>query len=222
MLSSHTISFSTARPAVSPQSGKLSPNVTDHAANPPDQFSVIVQRARQVLSRSQRGLTPKASTNTGQNTNIAHMEKTIGDLADLVEHTFDPVWKENYRIALVRSLAAVEKAKEGVTAVEAHGAAIAAAGGAPDTFSHPAVGIVHGLDVSSFSARQAGYQQRFNAPPPALPPPLLPIDELAAGNQYNQLDIPGQGTTAIPTQTNGRGYFFQGPRGAKPIGTSHK
>lgn len=200
-------------------SGKVSPNISDHTANPPDQFSVVVQQARAIRAKSQSGLLPKASTNTGHSTNVLKMEKTIGDLADLVENTFDPVWKETYRIALVRALASVQKSGTGATVASA--SSISGAGVQPDTFSHPAVGLVPGLDVSSWSARQAGYQQRFNPPPPATMPPFLPVDPAASGNEYNRLDIPGQATTAIPTQTNPTGSFVA-VRGKKAFGVSHK
>jgi hypothetical protein len=186
----------------------------------PDQYGAIVLKARSILERSQSGLAPKAAKNTGGNTNLLKMDKTIGDLADLVETTFDPVWKETYRVALVRCLAAAEDEKGGVRDVSMYAASIKDAGQQPDTFSHPAVGIVAGLDVSAWSARQAGYQQRFNAPPAALPPPFLPVDPIAGGNEYNQRDVPGLGTTAIPTVQHGGHYFSQ--RGTKPLGTSHK
>lgn len=201
--------------------GIASANPSEQTGTPPDQFSVVVKQARSLLAKTQSGLAPKAASNTAGNTNLKNLDKTIGDLADLVENTFDPVWKETYRVALVRCLAAAEKAKAGVSDTVMETAAIKDAGLAPDTFSHPAVGPVKNLEVSSWSARQAGYQQRFNAPPPALPPPSLPVDLAAAGSEYKWLDIPGLGTTAIPTQTNPTGSFFS-PRGAKPIGTSHK
>lgn len=187
----------------------------------PDAYGAVVLKARQVLATSQSGLLPKASTNTAGNTNVMRLDKTIGDLADLVETTFDPVWKETYRIALLRTLAASEKAKGNATDTVASASAISDAGHGPETFNSPHVGIVEGLDVSAWSARQAGYQQRFNAPPPVLPPPSLPLDPVAAGSQYNQKDVPGLGTTAIPTVNNRTGWFFS-PRGVKPIGTSHK
>lgn len=194
---------------------------TFSTATETDQFGAVVQKARQVLARSQSGLASKSATNTAGNTNIAHLEKTIGDLADLVENTFDPVWKENYRVALTRTLAATEKAKSGQRDTVMSSQAIRAAGQAPDTFGHPAVGFVNGLDVSSFSARQAGYQQRFNAPPPAMPGPSLPLDPSVGGNRSRQRDVPGLGTTAIPTQTNPNGSWFV-PRGKKAFGTSHR
>jgi hypothetical protein len=196
--------------------GKNSSNPSDQTGTNPDDFSVVVQRARQVLAKSQSGLAPKAASNTAGNTNLARLDKTIGDLADLVETTFDPVWKENYRIALLRALNAAEKAKAGTTDTVMRADSLTA----PDTFSHPAVGPVAGLEVSAWSARQAGYQQRFNPPQAATPPPFLPVDPAAAGSEYNQLDIPGLGTTAIPTRTNPTGSFLR-VRGSKPIGTSH-
>jgi len=200
-------------------SGQRSMSPSQQTGTSPDQFSVVVQRARTILSKSQSGLLPKAATNTAGNTNVAHMEKTIGDLADLVEITFDPKWKEIYRVALVRVLAATEKAKGGATDTVMTKTSIDSAGHTPDTFSHPAIGAVPGMDVSSFSAIQAGYQQRFNPPAPAVPFYGLPIDPVAGGNQYNQKDIPGQATTAIPTRTNPTGSFVQ-VRGSKPLGQS--
>jgi hypothetical protein len=202
-------------------SGIQSPDPSQQTGTPPDQFSVAVATARRVLAKSQSGLSPKAASNTASNTNVKNLDKTIGDLADLVENTFDPVWKENYRIALVRTLAASQKAMDGTSETVMSAKEISAKGQVPDTFSHPAVGIVPGLEVSSWSARQAGYQQRFNPPPPAMPPPSLPIDPIAATSIYNQLDTPGLGTTAIPTQTNPTGSFLK-VRGSKPIGTSHR
>jgi len=202
-------------------SAKLSSNTSDQAATSPDMYGTIVTKARTILAKSQSGLHPKAASNTAGNTNLMKMDKTIGDLADLVENTFDPVWKETYRVALVRCLAAAEKAKHPGSDTGMTSAEIQDAGQQPDTFSHPAVGLVPGLDVSAWSARQAGYQQRFNAPPPALPPPSLPVDAAAAGNEYNWRDTPGLGTTAIPTQTNPTGSWF-GTRGSKPMGHSHR
>lgn len=190
-------------------------------ATAPDKFNIVVQQARAVLSKSQSGLNPKASSNTATNTNVTTIEKTIGDLADLVENTFDPVFKENYRIALLRTLAAAEKAKAGQRATIASASAISSSGETPETFSHPSVGPVMGLDVSSWTARQAGYQQRFNAPPAAMPSPLLPIDPTAAGNAYNRLDLPGVGTTAIPTVTNPTGSFLNTGK-PNPRGMSRK
>jgi hypothetical protein len=202
-------------------SGINSPDPSQQTGTPPDQFSIAVATARRVLARSQSGLAPKAASNTASNTNVKNLDKTIGDLADLVENTFDPVWKENYRVALVRTLAASTKASAGASETVMSAAAISDSGQMPDTFSHPAVGIVPGLEVSSYSARQAGYQQRFNPPPPSPPNPSLPIDPIAAGSEYNQRDVPGQGTTAIPTQTNPTGSWLR-VRGNKPVGTSHK
>lgn len=202
-------------------SGQVSPVPSQQTGTRPDQFDVVVQRARQVQSKVISGLLPKAATNTAQNTNTDRLAKTIGDLADLVETTFDPRWKETYRVALVRCLNAVEKSNSGARSVPAFTDDINARGGSPDTFSHEAVGVVPGLDVSAWSAIQCGYQQRFNPPAPAPALPALPVDPVAAGSEYNWNDVPGLGTTAIPTQTNKTGSFFR-PRGAKPLGTSHR
>lgn len=186
----------------------------------PDQFGSIVTKARSIL-RSQTGLIPKAATNTAENTNVMNLDKTIGDLADLVETTVDPVWKETYRIALARCLAASEKASGKVGATPNSADSISAAQQDVVNFNHPLVGIVEGLNVSSYSARQAGYQQRFNPPPPAIPGPFLPLDPAAAGNEYNWLDTPEIGTTAIRTQTNPSGS--QLAHGAQsPVGSSNK
>lgn len=199
------------------QTGISSPTPSQQTGTPPDQFSLVVQRARAVLAKTQSGLLPKAATNTATNTNTKNLDRTIGDLVQRVETTTDPVWKETWRVALVRLLNAVEKANAGGREpVNSKAAATP-----PDTFSHPGVGFSR-ADVSNFSARQAVYQQRFNPPAAPDPAPSLPLDPLANGNEYRNLDIPGLGTTAIPTQTNPKGSFFQGPRGKKPIGTSHR
>lgn len=184
------------------------------------QFGTIVTKARQILAGVQTGLIPKAATNTAENTNVARLYKTIGDLADLVETTYDPVWKETYRITLARCLAAVEKSNANAGATPNSSQAITRQQQDVITFNHPAIGIVPGLDVSSWSARQAAYQQRFNPPPPALPGPFLPLDPVAQGNEYKWIDAPGVGTTAMSTATNPGGSQPK-PRGAKPLGTSH-
>lgn len=197
--------------------GKVSSSPSEQTGTLPDQFSIVVQRARAVLAKSENNLIPGAASNTASNTNVLALDKTIGDLADLVEQTSDPVWKETYRVALTRMLVASERAKAG-TRVPNDSGSISKAFGPPDTFNHPAVGIVPGLEVSSYSARQAGYQQRFNPPPPPLPLPSLPLDPLANTSENNNLDVPGQGTR-MPTHQNPRGIFL-GPRKAKKLGHS--
>jgi len=192
-----------------------------NALEHPDKFGTIVQKARAILS-DQTKLIPKAATNTAENTNVMRLDKTIGDLADLVENTIDPVWKENYRCALARCLAASEKAKAGVGATPNSSEAITAAQQDVISYGHEFVGIVLDSDISSHSARQAGYQQRFNPPPPPAPFLGFPVDPIAAGNIYNWNDIPGKGTTAIRTQTNPDGLYVGKDQASSPLGYSNK
>lgn len=192
-----------------------------NALEHPDEFGTLVKKAREIL-RGQTNLIPKAATNTAENTNVMRLDKTIGDLADLVENTVDPVWRENYRVALARCLAASEKSKAGVGATPNSAQSITDAQQDVVSFNHEFVGIVPGSDISSHSARQAGYQQRFNPPPPAVPPPSFPIDPIAAGNTYNWNDIPGRGTTAIKTHHNPDGLYPTKDQSSSPLGESNK
>lgn len=193
-----------------------------NALEHPDKFGVLVTKARAILA-SQTQLIPKAATNTAENTNVLRLDRTIGDLADLVEQTVDPVWREMYRVALVRCLAASEKAKAGVGATPNSSKAITDAQQDVVSFDHQFVGIVLDSPVSSHSARQAGYQQRFNPPPPPVPFLGFPLDPIAGGSEYNWIDIPGRASTAIRTQTNKDGSYVQEGRdmSSAPLGTSN-
>lgn len=194
---------------------------SQNTATIPDQYGVVVQRARNILQNSQPGLIPKASAGTSGNTNVAVIQKNIAVLSDLVTSTNHPVWKENYRMALVRNLAAYTRATGSGAGIPADTAAIAAAGLTPDTYSHPAVGIVSNSPVGGFVAIQAAYQHRFNPPPPPPPQPGLPLDVAAQGSEYSFMDIPGLSTTAMRTPTNPSGSYVR-VRGEKPLGVSYR
>ena len=186
-----------------------------------DQFGFITNKAREILRR-QTGLIPKVASNTNTDTNVKNLDKTMGDLVQLIDTTTDPVWKENYRVALTRIVTAVDKANNHIEATPMDSAEIERRGLVPVYFNHPLVGVVPGSDVSAWSARQCGYQQRFN--PPLAPPPLpiLPLDSNVWGSEYNWIENAGDGTTAIDVPTNPSGSYLQASIPHQPWGTSKK